>query len=150
MVLAVCDACNENITNNLNYTHGQLRAFSTPLGNTVVTGSGTLLTVTFKAVGGGNIPIHIADIELGDEKIPPQPILYTAVDGTVQVVFGVGHDVAITNVTHALIVHVDCWGSLASYPVEPVFEKRGGAAKCKLRINIFLGSDMRSLLCRTG
>ena len=100
MVLAVCDVCNENITDNFNYTHGQLRAFSTPLGNTsVVTGSGTLLTVTFRAVGGGNIPIHIADIELGDGKIPPQPIPYTAVDGTVQVVFGVGHDVAITNVT---------------------------------------------------
>jgi hypothetical protein len=89
----------KTITNNFNATHGQLLAYSTLLGTTSVNGSGTILTVTFKAVGGGNTPLHMTDIKLGDEKIPPQPIPYTAVDGTVQVVSGVGHDVAITNLT---------------------------------------------------
>jgi len=89
---------NKTITNNFNVTHGKLLAYSTLLGATSVAGSGTILTVTFKAVGGGNTPLHMADIKLGDEKIPPQPLPYTAVDGTVQVVSGVGHDVAITDV----------------------------------------------------
>ena len=87
----------KTITNNFNATHGQLLAYSTLLGNTSVTGSGTILTVTLKAVGGGNTPLHMTDIKLGDEKIPPQPIPYTAIDGTVHVVSGV-HDVAITGV----------------------------------------------------
>ena len=88
----------KTITNNFNATHGQLLAYSTLLGTTSVTGSGTILTVTFKAVGVGNTPLHMAEINLGDEKIPPQPIPYTAADGTVQVAAGVGHDVAITGV----------------------------------------------------
>ena len=88
----------KTITNNFNVTHGQLVAYCTVNLITNITGSGTILTVTFKAVGGGNTPLHMADIKLGDEKIPPQPIPYTAVDGTVQVVSGVGHDVAITDV----------------------------------------------------
>jgi len=88
----------KTITNNFNSTHGKLAAYSTLLGNTSVAGSGTILTVTFKAVGVGNTPLHMADTKLGDEKIPPKPIPYTAVDGTVQVVSGVGHDVAITDV----------------------------------------------------
>jgi hypothetical protein len=88
----------KTITNNFNATHGQLLAYSTLLGDTSVTGSGAILTVTFKAVGIGNTPLHMADINLGDEKIPPQPIPYTAVDGTVQVAAGVGHDVAIVGV----------------------------------------------------
>jgi hypothetical protein len=88
----------KTITNNFNDTHGELLAFATLNGNFSVAGSGTILTVTFKAVGIGNTPLHMADIKLGDEKIPPQPIPYTAVDGTVQVVSGVAHDVAITDV----------------------------------------------------
>jgi hypothetical protein len=55
--------------------------------------------VTFKTVGGGNTSLNMADIKLGDEIIPPQPIPCTAVDGTVQVVSGVAHDVAMTDVT---------------------------------------------------
>jgi len=88
----------KTISNNFNATHGQLLAYSTLLGATSVTGSGTILTVTFKAVGVGSTPLHMADINLGDEKIPPQPIPYTAVDGAVQVATGVGHDVAMTGV----------------------------------------------------
>jgi hypothetical protein len=89
---------NKTITNNFNVTHGKLLAYSALLGMTSVNGSGTILTVTFKAVGGGNTPLHMDGIKLLDEKIPPKPIPYTAVDGTVQVVSGVGHDVAITDV----------------------------------------------------
>jgi len=89
---------NKTITNNFNATHGKLLAYSALLGMTSVNGSGTILTVTFKAVGVGNTPLHMDGIKLLDEKIPPKPIPYTAVDGTVQVVSGVGHDVAITDV----------------------------------------------------
>jgi len=90
---------NKTITNNFNATHGQLSAYSTLLGSTSVAGNGTILTVTFKAVGGGNTPIHMADIKLGDEKIPPHDIPFTAVDGVANVASVGVHDVAITAVT---------------------------------------------------
>jgi hypothetical protein len=86
------------IVNNYNSTHGCIQAYSTLLGSTSVSGSGVIVTVVFKAVGLGNSPLHLDEIKLGDEKIPPQPIPYTAADGTVQVVPAVGHDVAITDV----------------------------------------------------
>jgi hypothetical protein len=55
--------------------------------------------VTFRAMSGGTTALHFDEVKLGDEKIPPQPIPYTAIDGTVHVVAGTGHDVAVTNVT---------------------------------------------------
>jgi len=88
----------KNITYNYNSTHGWVLAYCTLLGMTSVSGSGVIATVTFRAMRGGSTPLHLTDIKLGDEKIPPQPIPYTAVDGTVQVAGGTNHDVAITNV----------------------------------------------------
>jgi hypothetical protein len=90
----------KTITNNFNVTHGQLIAYCTVNLITNITGSGTILTVTFKAVGGGNTPLHMADIKLGDEKIPPQPIPHTTVDGIVHVTGGT-HDVVVTNVANS-------------------------------------------------
>jgi hypothetical protein len=87
----------KTITNNFNVTHGQLIAYCTVNLITNITGSGTILTVTFKAVGGGSTPLHMADIKLGDEKIPPQPIPHTTVDGIVHVTGGT-HDVAVTDI----------------------------------------------------
>ena len=86
------------ITNNFNATHGELLAYATLNGNFSVAGSGTILTVTFKAVGVGNTPLHMANIKLGDEKIPPKDIPYSAFDGTVQV-NRAPHDIAVTNIT---------------------------------------------------
>ena len=89
----------KQINNTYNSTYGLALAACTLLKlNVSVNGSGVIATVVFKAVGLGNSPLHLDEIILGDEKIPPQPIPYTAVDGTVQVVPGVGHDVAITDV----------------------------------------------------
>jgi hypothetical protein len=87
----------KTITNNYNSTHGRLLAYSTLLGMTSVNGSGVIAIVTFKARGGGNSPLHLADTKLGDEKIPPQPIPHTTADGIVHVTGG-AHDVAVTNV----------------------------------------------------
>ena len=89
----------KQINNTYDSTYGLALAACTLLKlNVSVNGSGVIATVVFKAVGLGNSPLHLDEIILGDEKIPPQPIPYTAVDGTVQVVPGVGHDVAITDV----------------------------------------------------
>jgi hypothetical protein len=112
----------KTITNNFNATHGELLAFATLNGNFSVAGSGTILTVTFKAVGGGNTPLHMADIKLGDEKIPPQPIPHTTVDGMVDVTSGVIHDVAVTNVTS--FKTVVCQGYTSNITV--TVENQGG------------------------
>jgi len=88
----------KNITNNYNSTHGSVLAYCSLLGMTSVSGSGEIATVTFRAMSGGTTPLHLSDVKLGDEKIPPQPIPFVAVDGTVQVVAGTGHDVAVASV----------------------------------------------------
>jgi hypothetical protein len=87
----------QTITNNYNSTHGRLLAYSSIEGNFSVSGSGVILTVTFKAVGGGSTNLTLANTLLGDEKIPPQPIPHTDVNGAVNVT-GAAHDVAVTNV----------------------------------------------------
>jgi hypothetical protein len=88
------------INNNYNSTYGRVLVYDTLLGNVFVEGSGVIATITFQAVAGGNTILHLDDIELGDTNIPPQPIPYTSIDGTVQ---STGpppiHDVAITQVT---------------------------------------------------
>jgi len=86
---------NANITNNYNSTHGRVLAYSTLLGMTVVNGGGQILLLTFKAMSGGTTPLTLTDVKLGDEKIPPQPINYTLVNGVV-IVAGGAHDVAVT------------------------------------------------------
>jgi hypothetical protein len=83
--------------NNYNSTHGRLLAYSSLLGPYTVNGSGVILIVTFKALMGGSTPLNLSDTKLGDEKIPPQPIPHTTIDGTVQVAGGV-HDVALAEV----------------------------------------------------
>jgi hypothetical protein len=88
---------NANITNNYNSTHGRVLAYSTLLGMTVVNGGGQILLLTFKAMSGGTTNLTLTDVKLGDEKIPPQPIPYTVINGIV-IVAGGAHDVAITNV----------------------------------------------------
>jgi len=87
----------QTITNNYNSTHGRLLAYSTLLGITSVSGGGVILIVTFKAVGGGITNLTLANTQLGDEKIPPQPIPHTDINGVV-IVAGAGHDIAVTNV----------------------------------------------------
>lgn len=90
----------KNITNNFNSTHGQITTYCSLLGPEEVNGNGTIVTVTLKAIGGGSTLLHMNEIKLGDEKIPPQPIPFTEVDGTVNVAGGAGnHDVAATNAT---------------------------------------------------
>jgi hypothetical protein len=87
---------NANITNNYNSTHGRVLSYDTLLGATNATGSGVILTLTFKAMSGGTTDLTLTDVKLGDEKIPPQPIPFTAINGTVTVSGG-AHDVAITS-----------------------------------------------------
>jgi hypothetical protein len=89
---------NKTINNNYNSTHGYLLAYSTLLGMTKVDGGGVILTITFKALGGGITVLTLADTKLGDEKIPPQPIPHVDVNGTVTVTGG-AHDVTVLSVT---------------------------------------------------
>jgi CARDB/Cohesin domain len=89
---------NKTIYDNYNSTHGYILAYSTLLGMTAVNGGGVIVTVTFKAVGGGITPLTLKDTKLGDEKIPPQPIPHVDVDGTVTVTGG-AHDITVLSVT---------------------------------------------------
>jgi hypothetical protein len=89
---------NANITNNYNSTHGRVLAYSTLLGMTVVNGGGTILILTFKGMSGGTTSLTLSDTKLGDEKIPPQPIPHTDINGSVTVQGG-AHDVAVTGLT---------------------------------------------------
>jgi hypothetical protein len=87
----------QNITNSYNATHGLLVAYSTLLGITSVNGGGVILAITFKALSEGSTNLTLANTQLGDEKIPPQPILHIDLNGVVNVIGG-GHDVAVTDV----------------------------------------------------
>jgi hypothetical protein len=50
------------------------------------TGSGVLATINFKAIDYGSTVLHLSNTKLGDEKIPPQPIPHTPIDGTAYVI----------------------------------------------------------------
>jgi len=80
--------------NNYNATHGRIWLTCTLLGNVPgVSGDGTLVTVSFEAIGGGTTTLHLTDTVLGNSTA--QPIPHVTVDGDVEVF---GGDIAITNV----------------------------------------------------
>jgi len=81
--------------NNYNTTHGRIWLTCTLLGNVPgVNDTGTLTTITFQAVAGGNTTLNLADTVLGDSQA--NPINHTTNDGEVTVI-GV-HDIAVTNI----------------------------------------------------
>jgi hypothetical protein len=90
----------QELSNNFNATHGRIWVYDTILGSGRVAGSGNLVKIMFKAIGGGTTSLTLIDTNLGDEKIPSKPISHTVVNGTA-VVSGVPliHDVAITAIT---------------------------------------------------
>ena len=91
-----------NITNNYNSTHGRILAGCALKGLGVsVNGSGTAAIVTFKALNIGSTALDLVDTKLTDEKIPPQPIAHTAIDGTVYVGGAEVHDIVVANVATA-------------------------------------------------
>lgn len=84
------------ITNNYNATHGLVWLACAHLGHVPgVTGSGTLATIGFHAVSGGNTALSLVDTVLGDSQT--NTITHTTHNGVVQVIQTI--DVAITNVT---------------------------------------------------
>jgi len=84
------------LNNNYNTTHGRIWLTCVLLGSVPgVNGNGTLATINFQAVEGGNTTLHLTDTVLGDSQA--NPITHTTNDGNVQVI-GTG-DIAITNVT---------------------------------------------------
>ena len=88
------------INNAYNSTHGYVEAYCTLLGLTNSTkGSGIIATVFFNATSWGNTPLHLANIILGDEKIPAHPILHSVSDGTLQVRVSGVHDLALIDFT---------------------------------------------------
>lgn len=90
-----------NITNNYNSSHGCLVAVCTLLGQNVsANGDGILATITFQALTEGETLLHLDDVKLTDESLPPQPIPCTAADGIVHSAGpGAIHDVAVNNAT---------------------------------------------------
>jgi hypothetical protein len=90
-----------NVTNNYNSTHGRVLAGCALLGMDVsVNGTGTIATLTFKALAGGDSPLDLVDTKLSDEKIPPLPIAHTAIDGVVHIAGAPPlHDIAAITVT---------------------------------------------------
>ena len=89
--------------NAYNATHGCVLLGASLIGAVPgVSGSGKLATITFKAIGSGDTPLHFDNDPiwsyLKDSTPPPgNPIPYTAVDGTVHVT-GAGPDIAITGI----------------------------------------------------
>jgi len=84
------------LNNNYNTTHGRIWLTCVLLGSVPgVNGNGTLTTINFQAVGGGNTTLHLTDTVLGDSQA--NPITHTTNDGNIQVI-GIS-DIAITNVT---------------------------------------------------
>jgi general secretion pathway protein D len=75
------------IRNDYNATHGWMLLGSTLIGPVPgVTGSGTLVTITFKAKAVGETVLDLQGTSLKDSTPPPRhPITHTAIDGTVQV-----------------------------------------------------------------
>jgi len=87
------------VNNTYNVTHGRVLMGATLIGLIPgVNGSGTLGTVTFQAIGGGDTPLHLTATTLKDSTEPPRnPIPHTTIDGTVHVTGG--RDVTVTSVT---------------------------------------------------
>jgi len=102
----------KTITNTYNSTHGCLLAYCTLLGSTSVSGSGTLVTITFKAETEGRTALHLDETQLGDENIPPDPIQHTTVDGLVHVGITGTPDIAVTNVAPSKTI------ACQSYPMK--------------------------------
>jgi len=85
------------VDDNYNTTYGQLAAFNSLLGNiSGASGSGVLLTITFKTIGLGSCILDLRDTKLGDST--STLITHDTIDGSIQVVKTV-HDVAINSVS---------------------------------------------------
>jgi hypothetical protein len=74
-----------DVLNNYNATYGRVLVYCTLLGSSTANGSGVLTTITFGALSVGDTALHLSETKLGNEKIPPQPIDHTTIDGTVHV-----------------------------------------------------------------
>jgi hypothetical protein len=75
-----------DILNDFNSTHGRILAACALLGLGVsVNGSGVIATVDFTALAEGVTLLDLENTKLSDENVPPQPIIHTVVDGTVNV-----------------------------------------------------------------
>lgn len=73
-------------SDHYNATHGIVWLVCTLIGQGAgASGSGVLAKVTFKAVGGGTALLHIGETDLVDSTMPPNHILCTTADGTVEV-----------------------------------------------------------------
>jgi hypothetical protein len=87
----------KQINNAYNSTHGSMLVACSLLGQDVsVNGSGIAANVFFKAIGGGNTSLDLADTKLSDEKIPPQPIAHFDFDGAIRITGP--HDLAVIDV----------------------------------------------------
>jgi PKD repeat protein len=76
----------KQIDNAYNSTYGRCLLADTLQGaNVAVNGNGTLVTIMFLAVGVGNTTLALVDTKLSDEKMPPQPIDHSSIDGEVHV-----------------------------------------------------------------
>jgi len=84
-----------DFNNNYNETHGLIRLICTLLGNVSgVSGTGTLATITFNAVAGGNTTLSLPYTVLGDSQA--NPINHMSNDGSICVIGII--DTAITSV----------------------------------------------------
>ena len=87
-----------NFTDSYNATCGLIWAVCLLEGQGAgASGSGTLATITFEAVSGGNGTLHLADTDMVDSQMPPNHISHDTSDGIVRVLAGI-KDVAITNI----------------------------------------------------
>jgi plastocyanin len=87
-----------SFTDSYNATHGLVwAACSLYYQGPGASGSGTLATITFKTVSGGDGILHLADTDLIDSQMPSNHIPHSTNDGSVHVLVGI-KDVAVKNI----------------------------------------------------
>ncbi|MBX5326756.1 MAG: hypothetical protein ACQXXH_06055 [Candidatus Bathyarchaeia archaeon] len=87
-----------DFTDHYNATHGRIWAACALIGQGAgANGEGTLATITFKAISGGDAILHLSETDLLDSQMPSNHIPHTSHDGMVHIQVGI-KDVAIVEI----------------------------------------------------
>jgi hypothetical protein len=121
-------------TDHYNATHGRIWAACTLFGQGAgASGSGTLATITFKAINGGDALLHLAETDLIDSQMPINHIPHTTHDGIVRVEVGI-KDMAVTGILPSKTVV----GDIYTLPINVRVENQGNYG---LSLNVTLNAS---------
>lgn len=128
-------------TDNYNATHGRIWAACTLIGQgSGASGSGTLATITFKAIGGGQATLHLDETELLDSQMPPNHIVHTTTDGIVQVP---AVDIAVTSIRHSKTIAGQHWSTCIRINVTV---QNQGVASATFNLSVYANAALIGLV----